>query len=78
MSPVLALYLTLVSSNYPCFEHTVELQWLEHCWLVYHDCFELVLESLGKNPIAADVESVRVIFFFNVEKGILCVLIRIA
>ena len=27
---------------------TVELQWLEHRWLVYHGCFELVLESLGK------------------------------
>ena len=26
---------------------TVELQWLEHGWLVYHGCFELVLESLG-------------------------------
>ena len=24
---------------------TVELQWLEHRWLVYHGCFELVLES---------------------------------
>ena len=27
-----------------------ELQWLEHQWL-----FELVLEFLGKNPIAADI-----------------------
>ena len=34
--------------------NTVELQWLEHRWLVYHGYFELVLESLGKNPIAAD------------------------
>ena len=25
---------------------TVELQWLEHWWFVYHGCFELVLESL--------------------------------
>ena len=33
----------------------VELQWLEHRWLVYHGCFELVLESLGKNPLAADL-----------------------
>ena len=23
---------------------TVELQWLEHRWLVYHDCFKLVLD----------------------------------
>ena len=30
------------------FSGTVELQWLEHWWLVYHGCFELVLESLGK------------------------------
>ena len=37
-----------------CFLYTVELQWLEHRWLVYHGCFELVLDSLGKNAIAAD------------------------
>ena len=37
------------------YEGTVELQWLEHSWLVHHGCFELVLESLGKNPIAADL-----------------------
>ena len=37
------------------FDSTVELQWLEHWWLVYHGCFELVLESLGKNPLAADL-----------------------
>ena len=35
---------------------TVELQWLEHWWLVYHGCFELILESLRKNLIAADLE----------------------
>ena len=35
--------------------NTVKLQLLEHCWLVYHGCFELVLESLGQNPIAADL-----------------------
>ena len=34
---------------------TVELQWLEHLWLVYNVCFELVIESLGKNPIAVDI-----------------------
>ena len=33
---------------------TVDLQWLEHWWLVYNGCFELVLESLG-NQIAADL-----------------------
>ena len=30
--------------------NTVELQWLEYEWLVYHSCFELGLESLGENP----------------------------
>ena len=43
----------------------------------FHGCFEHVLESLEKNPIAADLGSFRV-FFFHVENGILCVLIRIA
>ena len=32
---------------------TVELHWLEQWWLAYHGCFELALESLGKNPLAA-------------------------
>ena len=36
---------------------TVELQWLEHLWLVYHGCFELVLETLGKSPIVADFDN---------------------
>ena len=35
--------------------YTVKLQWLEHWWLIYNGCFEFVLESLGKNPIAADL-----------------------
>ena len=35
--------------------NTEELQRLERWWLVYHGCFELVLESLGKNPIPADL-----------------------
>ena len=29
---------------------------LEHRWLVYHGCFELVLESIGKNPVTAGLE----------------------
>ena len=37
-----------VSKSLP--SHTVELRWLEHWWLVYHGCFELVLESLEKIP----------------------------
>ena len=39
----------------PYIQNTVELQWLEHRWLVYHGYFELDLESLGKHPIAADI-----------------------
>ena len=39
----------------------------ENGWLVYHGCFELVLESLGRNPIAADIIifgiEFRMIFF---------------
>ena len=111
MPPDLTLWLTLISSNYPCLKHifvvpkvfeplkfyciwwafnthspyslkasgnlyTLDLQWLEHWWLVYHGCFEIILESLGKNTIAANLEKLRVIFY--VENGILCVLIRIA
>ena len=37
-------------------QNTVELQWPEHRWLVYHGYFEPVLESLGNNPIVADLE----------------------
>ena len=33
----------------------VELQWLEHRWFVHHGYFELLLESIGKNPTAADI-----------------------
>ena len=33
----------------------VELQWLEHCWLVYHGYFELVLESLETFAITGDI-----------------------
>ena len=44
--------------SFPSFQgnlSTVEFQWLEHWWLYYNGCFELVLEFLGKNPIAADL-----------------------
>ena len=44
---------------------TLKLRWFEHRWLaVYHGCFELVLKSLDKNPMAADLGKFRVIFFF--------------
>ena len=42
-------------SSSKVMRNAVGLQWLEHRWLVYHGYFELVLESLGKNPIAADI-----------------------
>ena len=42
----------------PKYYNAVELQWLEHWWLVYHSSFKLVLESLGKNPIATDTITV--------------------
>ena len=60
---------------------TVELQWLEHWWLVYHVCFEFVLECLGKNPIASDIIIIGIIkcdFLFYIENDILCVPNRLA
>ena len=44
--------------------YTVELQWLEHWWLVYHGCFEHVLESLGKQILTADLGQFSVILLF--------------
>ena len=38
----------------------------------YHKCFEPILESLGKNPIVADLGKFRVIFFF-ILKMVYCV-----
>ena len=61
------------------FLNTVELQWLEHWWLVYHGCIELVLESLGKKKSHSC--RLRIIwsdFLFYYKNGILCVHIRIA
>ena len=43
---------------------TIELQWLEHWWLVYHGCFKLDFESLGTNPTSANLIKLRVIFLF--------------
>ena len=40
---------------YVRIDSTVELQWLEHWWLVYHGCFELVLESIGINRLVANL-----------------------
>ena len=60
------------------FGSTVELQRLEHRWLVYHGCFELIFESFGTNPIVADLELFRMIFCIILRNDILCVLFRIA
>ena len=46
-------YLCSISIKNNC---SVDLQWLEHYCLDYHGYFELVLESIGKNPIAADLD----------------------
>ena len=35
-----------------------------HWWLIYHGCFELVLESLDQKPIVVDLGQFRVNFFF--------------
>ena len=60
------------------YNRTAMARTLMTCLLVYHGCFELVLESLGKNPRAANLEKFRMIFCVYIENGILCVLIRIA
>ena len=67
--------------NPRCKWVTVELQWLEHWLLFHHGCFELVLGSLTKNPIDADI----IVFgdnfgwfAFYIDNDMLCVLIRIA
>ena len=57
---------------------TEELQWLKHGWLVYHGCFELVLESLGKKAHSCRFGIIKGVFIIHIENGILCVLIRIA
>ena len=62
-------------------ESTVELQWLEQRWLIYHGYFELILEFITKNPTVAEVIVFGIIsgdFLFYIDNGLLCVLIRIA
>ena len=54
---------------------TVELQWLEHRWLVYKGYFELVFESLGKYPIAADISifwTIKGDFIFSILIMLCC------
>ena len=74
----LCLNLQTFTSKRTCTE---ELQRLEHCWLIYHGYFKLVLESLIKQkPIAADIIKIEIIsgdFHFDSDKGILFIFIRI-
>ena len=81
VADALSFRVTVTGTWSDVFVSTVELQWLEHRWLVYHGYFELVLESLGKNPIAADIiifGIIRVIFFSILNNVMFCVLLRIA
>ena len=56
---------TKIASVHRIFaRHTVELQWPEHRWLVYHGYFEPIFESLGKYRLAADLGLLRVIFCY--------------
>ena len=48
--------------------NTVELWWLEHEWLVYHGCFELVLESVGKIHWLQIWDNLEWFSFFYIEK----------
>ena len=41
------------------FAFTVDLQWLEHGWLIYHSCFELVQELLKMVYCLYSLESPR-------------------
>ena len=55
-------------------QQTVDLQWLEHSWLVYHDCFELILGSLEKKSHSCRFGKNRVIFIFIfIVKMVYCV-----
>ena len=41
-------YFSLQNCNCPIL-HAVNLQWLEHRWLIYHGWFELIFESVGNS-----------------------------
>ena len=69
------------SENNREFKYTVEFQWLEHRWLVYHGYFELVLESQGKKSHSCRHYYIWENlggFLFYIDNGMFCVLIRIA
>ena len=47
--------------------NTVELQWLEHWWLIYHGLFELIFESLWNFSDSSRKQILRDIFLFYYE-----------
>ena len=53
-------------------QYTVELQWLEHRWLVYYGCFKLVLESLRTKSHSCRSGIIQVVFSF-ILKMVYCV-----
>ena len=55
----------------PFYQYTETLM-ARSSMVVYHGCFDLVLGSLGKNSMAADLGTFRLIFFFILRK-IYCV-----
>ena len=67
---VLFIYLFIYSKFHDkyIYIHIVELQWLEHRWLVYHGYFEHILGSLTykiQKPADITVFGIfRVIFFY--------------
>ena len=52
---------------YSLHQNTEELQWLEHWWLIYHSCFELVLESQGKKSQSCRFWIILDDFLFYIE-----------
>ena len=48
-------------------QSTVELQWLEHRWLVYHGLFELIFETLRNFSYSSRKQKLREIFLFYYE-----------
>ena len=54
--------------------YTVDLQWLELWWLVYHGCFEHAPGSLGKNLTTAGLQLFKISHFgdfYYALKGII-------
>ena len=52
--------------------YTVELQWLEHQWLLYHALFKLIFESLQIFSDSSRKQILKEIFLFYYEIACLC------